>query len=248
MPATGLTNQQAVRWWLYTFSGITMHNPPQFITFTGADDNTFCRHMLDLSEKYPVEFGILFSPKLTGTPRYPSAPWITKLLAEAGGRLTLSAHICGGYSRELLDKGTIPALLPLLTTGAFRRIQINTADPRALDNTEKIAAFGECLGVDVILQSRDGAAFPLQNKTQWLFDASGGRGLEPASWPSETTDRLVGYAGGLRPDNVAAAVATIGAQAKDYWIDMETGMRDAGDRFCIALCEQVCASVFGDGN
>lgn len=222
-----------------------MTTKPHFITFTGADDRTQVADMLGLANAYPVEFGVLFSPKLTGTPRYPSGDWVSSLVATSADRLHLSAHICGDYSRELLDTGTIRDLGPLLASGAFARIQINTSDPGALRQLEKISAFGESLGVEVILQSRDPLHFPRYSKVQWLFDASGGRGILPERWPVDVTGRMVGFAGGLRSSNVLEAVDAIGTETRSYWIDMETGVRSSGDQFSIHECRQVCELVYG---
>lgn len=76
---------------------------PTFITFTGADDETDIAKMLELSELYPIEWGILFSPTRRGSPRYPSIDWVTEL--RVNGPARLSAHLCGGYSRDVLDRG-----------------------------------------------------------------------------------------------------------------------------------------------
>jgi len=221
-----------------------MTTKPHFITFTGADDRTQVADMLGLANAYPVEFGVLFSPKLTGTPRYPSADWVSSLVATSADRLHLSAHICGDYTRELLDTGTIRDLAPLLAS-VFGRIQINTSDPRALRQLEKISAFGESLNVEVILQSRDPLHFPRYSKVHWLFDASGGRGIQPERWPVDVTGRLVGFAGGLRSSNVLAAVEVIGSETRSFWIDMETGVRSSGDQFNIKECARVCELVYG---
>lgn len=215
---------------------------PLHITFTGADDKTDPRQLADLCMEHPIELGILFSPKLTGTPRYPSPQWISTLFAKV--QAPLAAHICGAYSRELLETGTIRDLVPVLATGRFKRVQINTAEPRVLDRMALITAWADALKVQVILQSRNASAFPAPGKAQWLFDASGGRGLQPKQWPAEPSDRLVGYAGGLNPGNVRAAVEDIGGKARRYWIDMESGVRDASNSFSVDMCRKVCQKVY----
>jgi phosphoribosylanthranilate isomerase len=77
----------------------------------------------------------------------------------------------------------------------------------------------------------------------WLFDRSGGRGVFPDDWPAHPGNNiLVGYAGGIRPENVRAAIED---KSGRYWIDIETGVRHHDDRFDIALCRQICQSVYG---
>ncbi len=57
---------------------------------------------------------------------------------------------------------------------------------------------------------------------------------------------LVGYAGGLKPSNIAQQLPLIAAAAGDgpYWIDMESGVRDADDRFDLGKCRAVCEAVY----
>jgi phosphoribosylanthranilate isomerase len=89
------------------------------------------------------------------------------------------------------------------------------------------------------------AAFPDDTSVDWLFDASSGRGIAPAAWPAHP-GRRVGYAGGIKPDNVLDVIrAGVGA-AGPYWIDMESGVR-TDDRFDLTKCRQVCEAVYGGG-
>ncbi len=79
---------------------------PFRITFTGADDQTSIQDMLALVKDYPmVEFGILFSPKRTGTARYPSLEWLEREVFPNAENLALAAHLCGGDSKEVLETG-----------------------------------------------------------------------------------------------------------------------------------------------
>ncbi len=226
---------------------------PEVITFTGADDGTDAKHLLETHEENEsgappgrpsIEFGILFSPTLNGQPRYPSAQWVSRMMDIAGGRINLAAHICGGYSRELLETGTIRQLVPLLAEGAFDRVQINTADARVLEKAPAIADWARRLGVKVILQARDPAAFPADLPgINWLYDASGGRGILPARWPQEFEDRFVGYAGGLNSQNISSAVRSISTRARRYWVDLETGARGEDGKFSIPTCREICQVV-----
>ncbi len=44
---------------------------PEFITLTGLDDRTDLDAAIALSEKYPIEWGVLFSPSQQGKPNSP---------------------------------------------------------------------------------------------------------------------------------------------------------------------------------
>lgn len=91
-------------------------NPPQFVTFTGADAQTSILGMQLLAEQFPVEWGILFSPERQGAGRYPPLEFVHELTERPG--LRLAAHLCGGYALEFLDTLDCADLRDLLP--AFR--------------------------------------------------------------------------------------------------------------------------------
>jgi len=218
-----------------------MPNLPAFITFTGVDDHTDVDAMAELAARYPIEWGVLFSPKRQGKeehPRYPSLEFLKKL-THLGRGLRLSAHLCGGDARQVIELGRSQYDEPIREH--FDRVQSNTVD---YVNPKDLAAWAQGLQVHAILQCRD--VFPNNDDVSWLYDASGGRGISPAIWPASLGGSwLIGYAGGLNPGNVAAAVAQIQTQASNYWIDLETGARDEDDRFSIEKCRAVCEAVYG---
>jgi len=224
---------------------------PEFITFTGIDDATDLIAARALAAEFPVEYGVLFSPERQGnSPRYPSWPTLCKILLYAVPGSRYAAHLCGGYSRLLLASGS--TTLDTILREHFARVQINTHYVGL--NVAVIAEWAESVKAQPILQCRD--AFPPEEDVSWLFDASGGRGVVPDAWPaaarpgpvaaSPEVPRLVGYAGGLSPTNIATALPLIAAAAGDspYWIDMESGVRDADDRFDLAKCRAVCEAVY----
>jgi hypothetical protein len=210
---------------------------PEFITFTGVDDATDASDLMALADHYPVEFGLLFSPKRQGVePRYPKLQTISWLVSELP--LRWSAHLCGGDARDVLDNGFSrhDDLLPF-----FTRAQINTADPKV--SPSGVGNWASARNLRAILQAR--GEFPKVASVDVLFDASGGRGILPSGWPAAVKTTACGYAGGLRPENVADAVASIGARAERFWIDMESGVRDERDLFSVAKCRAVCEAVYG---
>lgn len=215
-------------------------NKPEFITFTGADENTSVAGMAELAAKYPIEWGVLFSPKQQGAGRYPHLDFVIQILSAARRHgLRFAAHVCGQHSRDVLELGgtSIDGLLP-----GFQRVQVNIdAGPDKAPNVREWAARW---GLTAIMQSR--CEFPSPGHgVEWLFDASGGRGISPSVWPRAPFGVRSGFAGGLSPDNSAAAVATIGDRAGRYWIDMESGVRDSSDQFSLDKCRAVCEAVYG---
>ena len=211
---------------------------PEFITFTGVDDSTEASHLVELACAYPVEFGVLFSPKRQGIePRYPKLTTIAWLVTNLPA-LRWAAHLCGGDARDVIEHGGSKHDNMLRY---FQRAQINTADPKVQPSL--IGNWAAERNLRAILQCR--GDFPRVASVDVLFDASGGRGLTPRAWPAANRTTFCGYAGGLRPENVAAAVADIGLQQVRYWLDMESGVRDEQDRFDINKCRAVCEAVYG---
>ncbi|WP_137917192.1 hypothetical protein [Hydrogenophaga sp. 2FB] len=218
-----------------------MSNKPEFITFTGVDDDTDPAAMERLSNDYEgrIEWGFLFSPKRQGLdPRYPSVQTIQRHAEELLPKLRYAAHLCGDDAREVIDTGK--SRHEHLLRG-FQRAQINTADPKV--QPSQIGDWAARRNLRAILQCR--GEFPQVASVDVLFDASGGRGVVPSDWPVAVHTTFCGFAGGLRPENVADAVAVIGQRAARYWIDMETGIRDDKDRFDVSMCRAVCEAVYG---
>ena len=237
-----------------------MTHRPIFITFTGADDTADVDRMVALSARYPIEWGILFSESRRGTPRFPSLDALYRFeQAQLDHDLRLSAHLCGQHSRFLLELGALPIYrnfdMQGFLTDCCRRIQINTSTP--ISNIDQILRWAKSMQAGVILQCT--GRFPAEAGVMWLFDASAGNGIAPKAWPRPRSLRenlLKGYAGGLNPDNVATAVAEIGAHDMTYWIDMGSGVRTLSeirvdrpqtDVFDLDKCEAVCRSVYGEG-
>lgn len=223
--------------------------PPAFVTFTGIDEWTDTARIRDLSDRYPVEWGILFSPRLQGDhPRYPSVAAVERTVRALGGRVGLAAHLCGGHAATVLATARCPDLEGVLAAG-FGRFQVNTADPAA--DPGIVAGFAMHAGGTGIMQCRTPPphSFPYEDRVAWLYDASGGRGATPAAWPEPPAgSKLVGYAGGLGPDTVAAALSVIGAgrlPGQPYWIDMETNVR-TDERLDLDRCEAVLRAAYGE--
>jgi hypothetical protein len=205
--------------------------PPQFITFTGIDARTDLKRCREISMRWPVEWGCLIGGKL-GKNRYP----VSTVIQDAGKVLRTALHSCNDFA-NYANCGILPS-----ETYEHNRLQVNLrADEYDLRTLGHAAAV---CGTPVIVQIRD--AFPKRKTGSWLqflFDQSGGRGTSPEAYPEAPDDNLVGYAGGLNPMNVADACNRI--KARNYWIDMETGVRDENDYLDLDKCEAVCRAVYG---
>ena len=94
------------------------------------------------------------------------------------------------------------------------------------------------IGRPIILQSRAIEGWPevehfapdTPRMMPFLFDRSAGAGVEPSGWPVPVSGRLVGYAGGLGPDNVSELCSWLAeVQGARWWLDMETRIREEFD-------------------
>ena len=211
---------------------------PAFVTFTGIDDAALVKGIVELSLRYPIEWGVLIDREQAGSPLFPAAQQIDRFRA-AGVRLC--AHICGIYAREIATGHA-----PDLNLAGFSRIQVNHgregADEHVVNAVSRYAAQH---GVRGVLQCN--GAFPAdQTSVDWLYDVSFGEGVRPTSFPPINVQHpFCGISGGIGPDNVSQLISERIELSGDYlyWIDMESGVRTEGE-FDLEKCRAVCAAVY----
>jgi len=196
------------------------------ITFTGADDETDLKELEKISADYPnVEWGILFSQSKSGVPRYPSHENIEKM---CDLNITRSAHLCGQWVGDVLEGNFSFLTTPFAPH--FERIQLNCYKDRlnkALkkqipsSKDHKVILGGNFSDIKLTQETH-----PDLNVCV-LFDASGGHGKSPKTWPSAFDGFSCGYAGGLRPENLEDNLKKLDevVNSRQIWIDMETGVR-----------------------
>lgn len=229
-------------------------------TLTGADDSTDLDDLWNISSEFGlglVEWGVLYSASNQGNGRYPSFGWIDRLTErlDRGQSPRFALHICGRAVKDFLEgEGHVQEV-----ASAFPRIQVNF---RAADySAEDIKVMIRRNVAHTIVAQRNRA-----NRDLWkelaghsnhaiLFDASGGRGLSPESWPDPLSGVACGYAGGLGPDNLETELPKIDSLARPvgaYWIDMEGKLREEQDRFdlrraraCLEVVQRFSSLIHG---
>lgn len=223
------------------------------VTITGADNDTDPQCLIDITKKFPfVEWGVLFSKQRTNTPRYPNKYYgytLKKLGLDQGLDMKLSAHICGNWTKEFF-KGNFTFesnFLPLQFEDIFERIQLNFNSKYNDFDINKVLEIIELNYVDFIFQYNESNS-ELCNKVKdkfeninFLYDSSGGRGIERNKWPSPIKHHFTGYAGGLTPGNIKEQLKLIEESCnKDdiIWIDVETGVRDDNDKLDLNKVEE----------
>lgn len=222
------------------------------LTMTGIDAKTDPKWIKSMLRKYilkngysGLEFAILRSPKVDQSPRYPNRQAIKRLMTEAHSG-DFAFHLCGRYARMVHD-GEWAELCDIIDFEAVGRVQVNSpeADEKAILNLWRFSAH---IGRSVVMQWR-GNEFPAVPGIHLLQDRSGGQGIPETKWssPDEICTKVknfIGYAGGLRPDNVSEALKSIipASRGQRFWIDCETGLR-TDDWFDQSKAEQMAQAV-----
>jgi hypothetical protein len=219
------------------------------VTITGADDAVNPRELVAISRQYPwVEWGILRSVSREGTPRYPTAAWMIRLIdaVEAAPSTRFSVHLCGEFARRAM-RGH------LIETWGAKRVQLN-----GFSWCEQPIRLPPVLGIEWICQCSTPGALQYASQLRHfydvdvavavLWDRSGGRGVQETDWPDPVPGLPRGYAGRIGPDNVIQVAKTIAAKPDfivgplGFWIDMETGVR-TDDRFDLDKVVDVLAKA-----
>lgn len=216
---------------------MSSHSKPAFVTFTGVDDPATVSALRALSERYPIEWGVLVDPDRSNPP-FADSRLIHRL---RGAGIRLSAHLCGP-----LAAAVVKGRLPQFEVAGFSRVQINhglgTATRAMVDRVGRYAA---CHGLRAALQC-DGE-FPLDGRVDWLYDISFGAGVRPAWFPRvDRAHPFCGVSGGIGPDNVAELLSSklSIAAGVPFWIDMESGVRTDG-KLDLDKCAAVCGAIYG---
>ena len=212
---------------------------PVFATFTGVDAHTDLNRLLALADEHHCEFGVLFSEAQQGqNTRYPSPVFIEDFLETVEAHpnpVRTAAHVCGRFARCIMERDfDAVEALPLRR---FSRVQVNHTEP----DLQVLEDFSRHIGRPVIAQWRNDDQFTQHSSlVNWLFDPSGGRGESAERWPMNATGELVGYSGGLSPDNIMEMIQL--SRSPLYWVDMETGVR-TNNRFDLDKVEAVLTAL-----
>lgn len=222
-------------------------NNLEIITFTGIDAQTDLAKVKSLSEENKnIEWGILFSKNPTSN-RYCSFDQIKNIAEELKG-VRKSAHLCGGMVTQYLNGEE--DLLTVLSN--FDRIQINV-NISGLSNkktNDLLQIFRIANKPHIIQWNHNNELFIKNNllgckNLNILFDASGGAGKLPSSWPENIDDVFCGYAGGLSPENIDSELPKIIeiVSNKSFAIDMEGKIRNDNDWFDLEKIEIVLKKI-----
>jgi len=218
------------------------------VTFTGVDKWTNLKHMIELWNKNQyVEWGFLYSEKSMGVEkRYPTKK---EILSYFGDNMNKSLHLCGSVVRDILENGNINYDVSYLIS-MVNRVQLNFNLNRTKLNMIKFFNVINDYDKTFILQVNDNnklfidsiVPFIDKDKFHYLFDASGGIGIEFNEVPKPIEGKICGWAGGLNPENLESKLIQLEKELpKDLpiWIDMETGVR-TDDYFDLSKVEKCC--------
>jgi hypothetical protein len=230
------------------------------ISFAGIDKNTKIEDLIQLQNDFPlVEFGILNSSNWSDNGnRYPN-PLIFKELK--GKDLNLSLHLCGGLARNTLKHGyTELKDLYKNDLSIFKRIQLNVIGSKIpksniwmYDTPENIEEIiiqqSGFLNIDIYEKYLEEKNENNIKNHSCLIDLSGGKGIYTKDFTVMDLGigNKIGFAGGINPDNCIEVLKNIQDNLSpeiDFWIDMESGIRNDKDWFSVEKCRSVCEQVY----
>lgn len=187
------------------------------ITLTGADERTSIDALVSLAlDCSVVEIGLLFTASPEGRNRYPSLDWLKDAAQALSGRCAI--HVCGGAARAMLKAGELAPV-----TLHAPRVQVNGVIPPA--DLPSLADRVDTL-ITQHCPSNSGLVHAPVDNHVLLVDGSGGRGISPEAWERPSTNKDVGFAGGLGPGNLCDELCRIGVVASgEWWVDMEGKLR-----------------------
>lgn len=181
-----------------------------------------------------LEWGVLYS-KNAGRLRYPDGVWLHEFHSSVTGKL--SAHLCGGYPREILEDGNFDILDQLPVKYDVIQLNYNFEARKGKWRIPNIIKLFRDTAVhkvprDIILQLNKANKEMVRKFHKWnvvrvLVDASGGRGIPITEIPDINWTSYTGIAGGINPDNIegVAELVTKHESANDAWLDLESGVR-----------------------
>lgn len=221
------------------------------ISFVGVDKKTDLV-ALDAIKMSGIglEFSVLYSEGRKGG-RYSTLEFCKDFLGKRPTGFSRSLHLCGKsvINKFLAGDAEIMDLCSLAS-----RIQLNFAMKKH-DEKELIEGIFKAMdkGHHIILQlNKSKTVFVEKMMVQactvelsLLHDSSGGFGRELTKAVTPREDHFTGYAGGIKPENVARIVKLIEDQNPDnipYYIDMESGVRE-DNVFSLAKCLQVMEAL-----
>jgi hypothetical protein len=202
---------------------------------------------VSLSQQFPfLEFGILLSLTPGDKDARYMAPTIVELILKklASHDINTALHVCGSAVNAYVAGDQVvkrPALYAdrIQLNFPLGRVPFDTAELDKAISTAPYKIITQHFPPNVSLVS----ALTAKNH-QVLHDLSGGRGIETADWPEAFEHKITGFAGGLGPDTIDAALPRIlkAACKTNSWIDMESKIRTDG-YLDLDLCEAVATKI-----
>jgi phosphoribosylanthranilate isomerase len=232
----------------------------ELCTLTGVDELISSQEMESISRDFNfVEWGVLYSPNLSGSGeqnRYPSLKKILSIFECANPCQNLSLHVCGRGIYEMMNpKATVLQKIIRIIKDNNWRVQFNLNQKRFTNDKDLFENFKEYLhenfsSTEFITQFNASTVslcdfFASFDSHVWLFDSSGGRGVPPDEWLPPLPGKRCGYAGGLGLNNIKNEIFKIKSvtHGSPIWVDMESSLRDQDDNFDLFRCNDILEEI-----
>ena len=158
---------------------------PEFVSFIGIDENTDTDDCIDLSNRFPIEWGVLYGTNPGSKSRYPDEGVIMDFV-DCSDLMSLDCalHVCGSKATDF-QEGRVETWYDY-----FDRIQINLLDKRY--DFPKLGVMSNIFAETSFIIQHRSEKNPTHQFTA-LYDTSGGRGtVIEGDYPDFRTEFLMG--------------------------------------------------------
>ena len=239
-----------------------------YVTCSGTNEHTDIREMCELMQAFSLgEIAVQVSEKQSpaGSPRLEWVRELTAYLKENDIAINAALHINRTWVENMCRGIVVPELQELLELKdvydlpLFKRLQLNFKigrDDVREDCDDTLIELQHLIKRKFILsynQSNERIIRQLYLEGlhfDCLYDSSFGTGVIPDSRPAPAfADILQGYAGGIKPENVAAELDKIAAAVKNsatlgnVYIDAQKGLEDENTHLSLEKCHQYLSAA-----
>jgi hypothetical protein len=227
------------------------------ISFVGVDEHTNLKNIIQFDAlatcEFYLEFGFLYSETRCGVEtRYPSLSFIKDSVEFLNsGIVCTSVHLCGTPAiKKYLE---LDSELMDICYGSRIQLNFNLKDFNEDELIDNILYNSKQHPYEVIVQvNKTKKTFVEKllkrvglSNINLLYDGSGGFGKEISKFERPFQNIFTGYAGGLKPGNIASTLKSIDAinpLDDDFYLDMESGVR-TDNVFSLEKCKMVVDEV-----
>ncbi len=202
---------------------------PQHVTLLGVDHRTAMTKVVDLSERYPLEWGVDLNEV--------KSDWVTVgnlcSLVNMNPQVKLMAEVTGSWARDMIMHTRKPVSSALdLLHGCFDRVFINYKNLAMSPLTHRLEAMvqEQMRAKRAVLAAHDARKARIDSHVDWILFRE---------TPIPSTPQLVGYF--VTPKNYDIMINNAQELTQPYWLAY-----NEEDGLDLQRAEQVLSSIYGE--